>query len=322
MLKTMFIVLCLLMVAAANAQERSEETVYLKNGSVIKGTIIEEKDDQLKIETPNGSVFTIGSYDVEKIVRNSGNARNYGSQIPTQRTQRSQRTQMTPQQESERETYTQRPRRRTLNGNNSKRYEIYDADADYGYYGAPSIHRSLYKGFIDFGYSSGTGGNKAGNNDEYEIGRFEFSTSHGIVFNRNYNYISAAFLGFGIGGQIYSEEDALLYLFPFFIHTKIHFIDSRVTPFLDFKLGYSWGTINSWDEMFESDSGISIGGLYVAPAVGVRFATGNKSGISLSLGYTLQKINSISFSSDGYKVSANDINISMPAISMKLGFDF
>jgi hypothetical protein len=319
MLKTMLIPLCLFLSTAANAQEGYGETVYLKNGSVIKGAIIEETGDLLKIETPDGKVYTVGSYDVERVIRNSRNASSRDSQSPARRTQRS----------AERETYRQRPQRRTLNENYSDRYgNVYGNGADYGYdEDRFAARRSLYKGFIDFGYSFGTGeeDNVSGNSNEYSaaFGRFEFSTSHGLVFNRNYNFISTVFLGAGVGGQIYSDEDALLYFFPLFLYTKIHFIDSRVTPFVDFKLGYSWGAISSWDELLEdSGSNISISGLYVAPSAGVRFATGGKSGISLSLGYTNQKISEISLSSNDYKVSVNNIDINLPAISLKLGFDF
>jgi hypothetical protein len=327
MLKTIFISLCLLLSSAVNAQDRYGETVYLKNGSVIKGAIIEETGELLKIETPDGSVYTIGSYDIERVIGNNRNARNSQSQSPAQRTRRAEERTQRPAQ---RETYTQRPQRRTLNDRyGDARYNVYDNDdvADYGYYEDRSTRHGLYKGFIDFGYSLGIGedDNVFGNADEYsaEFGRFEFSTSHGLVFDRHYDYIPTVFLGVGMGGQIYSDEDVLLYLFPFFLHTKIHFIDSRVTPFVDFKLGYSWGSISSWDELLEdSGSNISISGLYVAPSVGVRFATGSKSGINLSLGYTNQKISEISLSSGSYKASINNININMPAISLKLGFDF
>jgi hypothetical protein len=175
-------------------------------------------------------------------------------------------------------------------------------------------------------------GDISGNDEGYNwpFGRFEFLTSHGIVLNRNYNYIPIVFIGAGVGSQIYSKDDTHLYLFPVFGHTRIHFFDSRISPFVDFKVGYSWGSINNDDldkalKALKIDSSISISGLYISPAIGVRYAIGSKSGINLSLGYTNQKISKISHSSEviGFNTSQDwKVNLNLPAISLKLGFDF
>jgi hypothetical protein len=333
MLKTMFISLCLLVSAAVNAQVSYDETIYLKNGSVIKGAVIEETRDQLKIKTPNGSVFIVGTYDVEKIVRNNRSAINSKSRSPSQS--------QTPQGSEG----TANPRRRSYN--DSDRYEVYETDVDYGHYEDLSTHHSLYKGFVDLGYSFGTGnggnaeeegnnlgkiadivGDILGSDKSYDVnyGRFEFSTSHGIVLDNNYNYIPMIFLGAGVGGQIYSEEDVQLYLFPFFAQTRIHFIDNWIAPFIDFKAGYSWGSIHidGLDKRMDlTDSSLSISGLYLSPSVGIRFATGSKSGINLSLGYTHQRITKMTYSfKDSNTEYSKNWHINLPAISLKLGMDF
>ena len=55
----------------AKAQQDNQETVYLKNGSVIHGVIIEQRpNEQIKIQTPDGSVFICNITDVEKITKN------------------------------------------------------------------------------------------------------------------------------------------------------------------------------------------------------------------------------------------------------------
>ena len=53
------ILLVSLFVASLNVQaQKANETVYLKNGSVIKGTIVEQvPNESLKIRTADGSLF-------------------------------------------------------------------------------------------------------------------------------------------------------------------------------------------------------------------------------------------------------------------------
>jgi len=58
---------CILFTFLAFAQQEYEEVVYLKNGSVIKGVIIEQVPDvSLKIQTKDGNIF---SYQMEEIDR-------------------------------------------------------------------------------------------------------------------------------------------------------------------------------------------------------------------------------------------------------------
>lgn len=53
----------------SNAQTL-QEAVYLKNGSIIKGTIIEQvPNEALKIKTADGSIFVYQMSEVEKITK-------------------------------------------------------------------------------------------------------------------------------------------------------------------------------------------------------------------------------------------------------------
>lgn len=67
---------CLIMVMIfgfigfTHAQGRLQEVVYLKNGSIIRGTIIEQVPNRtLKIETADGSVFVYPMREVQKITK-------------------------------------------------------------------------------------------------------------------------------------------------------------------------------------------------------------------------------------------------------------
>lgn len=56
-------------ITGANAQSL-QEVVYLKNGSIIRGTVIEQKpNESIKIQTADGSVFVYAINEVSKITK-------------------------------------------------------------------------------------------------------------------------------------------------------------------------------------------------------------------------------------------------------------
>ena len=73
------ILLVSLFVASLNVQaQKANETVYLKNGSVIKGTIVEQvPNESLKIRTADGSLFVYQMSEVTKITK---------EEVPTKQT--------------------------------------------------------------------------------------------------------------------------------------------------------------------------------------------------------------------------------------------
>lgn len=71
----LFLCAALLCGAAALAQNY-QETVYLKNGSVIKGTVLEqEAGGNIKIMTSDGSIFVYKSDDVLKVTKEAVNGK-------------------------------------------------------------------------------------------------------------------------------------------------------------------------------------------------------------------------------------------------------
>lgn len=68
------LVVWVLIATPAFAQERID-VIYLKNGSVVRGTIIEQiPNESIKIETSDGSVFVFKMSDVEKITKEQTSA--------------------------------------------------------------------------------------------------------------------------------------------------------------------------------------------------------------------------------------------------------
>ena len=60
------------------AQGELQEVVYLKNGSIIRGTIIEQQPNKLiKIQTNDGNVFVYNIDEVDKITKEPYYNRNH-----------------------------------------------------------------------------------------------------------------------------------------------------------------------------------------------------------------------------------------------------
>lgn len=69
-MKKIFLTLILGFATLTSFAQKYSETVYLKNGSMIKGTIIEEiPNKSLKLETRDGSIFVYQMDEVEKITK-------------------------------------------------------------------------------------------------------------------------------------------------------------------------------------------------------------------------------------------------------------
>lgn len=70
MKKISTIIFCILFISITFSQGVYEEVVYLKNGSVIKGTILEQVPDvSVKIQTKDGNIFVYKMEEIEKITK-------------------------------------------------------------------------------------------------------------------------------------------------------------------------------------------------------------------------------------------------------------
>jgi len=216
MKKVLFLLLLFIgSIATSNAQN-VQEVVYLKNGSVVRGVVIEQVPGiSLKVQTSDGSIFAYQMSEVEKITKETAKS-NY------------------------------------------------------------SFNRTQgYKGFIDLGYTIGAG--------DWGVDRIELTTSHGYQFNP-YLYIGA-----GVSANYY--YDAELFGLPFFAHARANLINNSISPYIDFKIGYSI---------------IDIEGFYMSPSIGCKIKSFN-----IGVGYVLQK-------ADVYYDWSENIG----GISIKLGFEF
>lgn len=219
-----------------------QEVVYLKNGSIVRGVVIEQIPGvSLKIQTSDGSVFAYQMSEVIKITKETTNYRNGNS----------------------------------LRLNNN------------------SGNKTGYMGFIDFGYTFGIG--------DWGVDRLELSTSHG------YQFTPYLYVGAGVAANYYT--DAETFGLPIFAHIRGNILDNRISPYIDFRIGYS--------PLEEAQ------GFYMAPSVGCKIYSFN-----INFGYVMQKVRYISGATitvigngetiyNYLKDSAN-----CGGLSLKIGFEF
>ena len=155
-----------------------------------------------------------------------------------------------------------------------------------GYSQADKVLKEGYKGFFEIG-------NIRDFND-YGADRMEFTTSHGFQVNQ---YL---FLGVGVGLNYYNDMNVVG--IPIFGQFRVTPSEGKITPYLDAKIGYSECQVE---------------GFYLSPTIGVRCAVGEKCGIYLGVGYSLQSSNKIYYRGFIFD-ERKDVN----AWSIKFGFDF
>lgn len=82
-MKKLFLLLfCAMSTMFAAAQANLQDVVYLKNGSVVRGTIIEQVPGvSLKLQTNDGNIFVYNIEDVEKMTKEQSKAETH--QVPT-----------------------------------------------------------------------------------------------------------------------------------------------------------------------------------------------------------------------------------------------
>lgn len=135
-----------------------------------------------------------------------------------------------------------------------------------------SVSAGLEKGyhaFIEAGYGVGTG--------DYGVDRIELSTTHGYQINP---YI---FVGGGLGVNYYHSPD--LWSMPIFANARVNFINSKISPFFDLKIGAAIGLTNNSESSYSGEAKGSVSGFYFSPSIGCRF---NK--FTISAGYELQHL--------------------------------
>ena len=165
-----------------------------------------------------------------------------------------------------------------------------------------------YRGYADLGYTIGVG--------DYEFGRFEISTTHGYQVNPYF------FVGAGVGFHFMSKyetkgmeipldvRDSKVSI-PLYVDFRGTFMKTKFAPFVDVKLGHF---LTNHD------------GFYANASAGVRMKTVGKQAVSLSIGYTFEKLEFETFerftSHTSMNYTRDPRKLDTEGISIKLGYEF
>jgi len=92
------VILAFVLTIGASAQQ-TRDVLYLKNGSIIKGSVLEMVPGQnVKIETADGSIFVFKSDEVEKITKENVPSGNTGAQTESISPQKDNKDEVKPAQ--------------------------------------------------------------------------------------------------------------------------------------------------------------------------------------------------------------------------------
>lgn len=159
---------------------------------------------------------------------------------------------------------------------------ILNINAQMVYFDGKGVEKG-YRGFVDLGYTVGVG--------DFGEGRAEIQTAHG------YQFLPYLFTGVGMGMSYFHEAQAVAV--PIFADFRTDIFNNSVTPFIDFKIGYSVADVT---------------GFYMSPSVGCRFSLKKNLGLNITIGYTMQNY--------GWEYSYYSGTENCGGLNMRLGIDF
>lgn len=154
------------------------------------------------------------------------------------------------------------------------------------YFDDDSTIEQGYRGFVEWDYSLGVG--------DAKYDRINISTSHSFQ-------IAPQFF-IGAGASFSYLYDAEFYSVPLYAHLRSDILNNDITPFIDLKIGYSVGDVE---------------GVYLNPSVGCRFALTENLGLSVGIGYTMNKCKLSYLYPFDYTEKTN-----LGGVNFRIGIDF
>ena len=168
-----------------------------------------------------------------------------------------------------------------------------------------------YKGFLTFGAGQGkatvynSNGSYSGQAQTFDNNTFiELETVHGYQFNPWF------FLGAGVGSQGFTENDKVgedgFVTSNVFGDFRVNFLYSRITPFVEGKVGISSPFSGELEEYLTT-------GIFFSPSIGCHFGISRRFGIDLSVGYNYHR-----FPYEDFK----SVKVKFESWVIRLGIDF
>ena len=207
----------ILAIVMASASVMAKDVLYLKNGSVIKGEILEfNMGGNVKIQTSDGSLFVYETDQVDKLEKESD--------VPQVKIDVKPQVNDLPKE--------------------SHSVDIIETDVESSNIWNDFRHKG-YRGCVDLGGFFGL------NNTFDSYAAFMLSTSHGYQINPYF------YFGVGIGVNVYKYHSSYTWteledtdtFIPFYVDFRVFPIGrKRVTPFVGMKLGYSVSTMEEVED--------------------------------------------------------------------------
>ncbi|MDR2474137.1 MAG: hypothetical protein LBD53_11390 [Tannerella sp.] len=279
--------------AQQSYEEEAPDAIYLTDGRVIKGTIEELENDEgfVTIRNTKGKVQEIYMDDIKRIAQGTGTMSAARKPSPSRSNKRP----------ADDEYDNRRPPA-------AKKARIYEDD----------FSLTGYKGTFDAGYNLPVGGTG-------EQGSVEINTSHGYQINKHLfvgagaglhiywarnpkmketnsfpQYVGDSIPKAGGGGYVIKPDEKVTWMravdssymtLPIFLDVRgyLPLSNSSITPFAMLRVGYA----------FNLSDGFSGMGIYMNPAVGVKYNISPKIGVTMSLGYAYQNYGGVP-SNGGY----------------------
>ena len=248
-------------------QQSVYDVVYLKNGGILRGTIIEKFTDQsIKFENSDSrrTVFIFENGVIEKLTKeavsnvSSPNTNYNGNSLNSNNVQPSNNN-YNPSNDNY--NYQQS---NNLNQASNRKHKLTSNNG-------PEIKSGFFS-LSECGYGLGIGPH-----------RLNYFNVHAIVGYKFNPYISFGFLGLGLRFYYPVRELSV----PLFTYGLVHFIDGNISPYLGIGIGYS----------FIVSPAFSIMGFLLNPSVGCSFKLRGKIVLNVGSGYFIQRSGSLNFGS-------------------------
>lgn len=255
-MKNLFVFTLLLSASIATfSQSNLEEVVYLKNGSIIRGVIIEQiPGTSLKIQTKDRNVFSFQMSEIEKMTKEL---------IPADEPAKKEKAKF------------------SIDSVRPKGYcGIYEFGGLFGFTGN---NASKDKNF--------SGDSRSRGHFKFSQPFFTFKTVQGYQLDRK--LFLGGGIGFDVrGGQTSSGVNWQAGMAPVFFEVRATLKNKRIAPFISQQTGYAiafthdsrsgWG-YTTWAETFP-------GGLHSETKVGFRLMIDKRAAFNFSVGYRMQHL--------------------------------
>jgi hypothetical protein len=256
-----------------------EDVVYLHNGSVIRGLIIEQvPNESVKIQTRDGNIFVYKMSEIQKMTKELDDNSNY---------------QQNRQRQNQRQSQGQRQK--------SKQPQVICSSLASGYFGFADLGFGIgsakithlgfeivngYRIIPQFAIGIGVGLNRYSKYQVYHSSGYmrEGYFSDGY-WDTIYDYSLGEYVDIFIPTEWVDSEwvdtssttDVSNSLsMPIFLHLRSDFLNGKISPFSAVNIGYNVGLVDSMHE-----------GLIFEPSLGVGIEVSPKSRLDISLGYSL-----------------------------------